>query len=102
MIERDGEFIKQTNTFTKGMNKDVSLENIPTDSYIDATDISILSDGENEMLRVGGSRTMLEIPIPTFNTEDSYAIYRMRCDVSAAGISHTFHIESSYDIPESF
>ncbi len=96
MIERDGEFIKQTNTFTKGMNKDVSLENIPADSYIDATDISIVSDGENEMLRVGGSRTMDGIVVPAFNTGDSYAIYRMRCDVSTAGVSHTYTIESSY------
>lgn len=99
MMERDGEFIKQTNTFTKGMNKDVSLENIPADSYIDATDISILSDGENEILRIGGSRTMGEITLPTFDTNDSYAIYRLNCDVSAAGISHTFMVESPYIAP---
>lgn len=88
MLDRD--LIQQINTFAGGMNRDNSLENIPTNSYIDANDITAVATEENEVLRIKGLRECGVIPNPVSITYPTQQAFRARLDVSAPGIPHEF------------
>lgn len=87
---RDRDLIQQINTFSGGMNKDTSLENIPTNSYIDANDITVIATDENEVIRIKGLRECGIITNPESLSYPTSQVFRVVFDTSASGILHKF------------
>jgi hypothetical protein len=88
----DKDQFQQINTFSGGMNKDATLENIKPDSYIDANDITVLPDAENEIMRIASAQEMAIITNPVSLTYPTTQIFRIVLDSSAVSIAHDFRI----------
>lgn len=87
---RDKDLIQQINTFSGGMNKDVSLENIPTNSYIDANDITAVPTEENEIVRIKALRECRILDNPESLSYPTTQVFRVVFDTSVSGLLHKF------------
>jgi hypothetical protein len=89
-MAQDNDIVQNINTFKGGMNKDLAQENIPNEQYLDANDIKVTSDEENNIVRIGGANSMLTFALPSSKTNNTNQIFSARLDVSAINIDHTF------------
>jgi hypothetical protein len=89
-MAQDNDIVQNINTFKGGMNKDLAQENIPNEQYLDANDIKVTSDEENNIVRIGGANSMLTFSLPNSKTNNTNQIFSARLDVSAINIDHTF------------
>ena len=88
LLDRD--IVQNINTFKGGMNKDLAQENIPNEQYLDANDIKVTADEENEIVRIGAANSMLPFGLPSSKTNNTKQTFILTLDVSAANINHTF------------
>ncbi len=86
----DRDIVQNVNTFKGGMNKDLAQENIPNEQYLDANDIKVTADEENEIVRIGAANSMLPFGLPDSKTNNTKQTFILTLDVSAANINHTF------------
>jgi hypothetical protein len=86
----DKDIVQNINTFKGGMNKDLAQENIPNEQYLDANDIKVTADEENDIVRIGAANSMLPFGLPNSKTNNTKQTFILTLDVSAANINHTF------------
>lgn len=81
---------QQINTFTGGMDTDTALEVMDTNSYLDALDIMVVPNTENNLTKVMERLPMGAIPLPNLLAKPRLRAFRIELDFSAANIDHEF------------
>lgn len=88
MALSDKDIVQNINTFKGGMNKDLAQENIPNEQYLDANDIKVTADEENNIVRIGAANSMLVFALPDSKTNNTKQTFTINFDVSAISIPH--------------